>query len=142
MLFLAYLLFITIASAALLANAGGWGRFRAAVLRAFTGGLAASAGGVALALLTAGDGDHTTPAIVLLTTTVAGSLFYLSGLVLWRGKAAFVLRLFGWLLLVVPALVPSTLSLSLPILAILAVTVSLVRSADSTRLAGARRATG
>jgi hypothetical protein len=104
--------------------------------------VAAAAGGAAIYLLTSDDADSATLGILLLSVLLVGSVLYLSGLVLWRGTLAFTLRVMGWLLLVIPALFPSTLSLALPILAILTLTISSVPSADSTRPSQATHATG
>jgi hypothetical protein len=141
MLFAAYLLFIIVALSAVRANPERWPRYTRVLVRLLTGATAAAAGGVAILLLTSDDADPTTAGVVLLTALVGGSVSYLIGTVVWRGTMAFILRVIGWVLLVVPALVPSTLSLALPILAILALTMSAAPSGDSTRARQARHAT-
>jgi hypothetical protein len=131
-LFASYALFLGIAALALVANPEHWSRYTQLAVRAVTGVVALAAGGVATLLLTGGFGDtHTTEARLLLGAIAAGSVLYLGGLSLWRGPLPFALRVTGWILLVVPALVPSTLSLALPLLATLSLAISPVRSVDS-----------
>lgn len=54
---------------------------------------------------------------------VAGSVAYLAGVLSWTGRTAYVLRLAGWLAMLVPAAVPSQLTLVLPLVAPLVATV-------------------
>jgi hypothetical protein len=116
-LFASYALFVAIAALALLANPEQWGRYTN-LRRSFTGVVAIAAGGVAILLLTGGAGDtHTTEGQVAAWLALA-----------WTAPA---LRVTGWIFLVVPALVPSTLSLALPVLALLSLTISPVSSGDS-----------
>jgi hypothetical protein len=71
----------------------------------------------------AGEPNSTTLAYALTTAICAGALVYLTGTVLGHGRAALSLRRLGWLVLVVPLLVPSTFSLFLPVVLALALTL-------------------
>lgn len=50
-----------------------------------------------------------------------GSIVYAAGLLVWRGRQALALRILGWALMVVAFVIPSTLTLGLPLVALLAV---------------------
>jgi hypothetical protein len=140
LLIASYLLFIAIAVLGSRANPEHWPRYSSLLLRLLSGGVAVAAGGIAV-LLIPSDGAETTGRI-LLSTLLLGSIVYLSGLVLWRGTVAFTVRLIGWIILVIPALVPSTLSLALPALAILTLTISPVPSEGSSRTSEPSHAAG
>ena len=80
--------------------------------------------GIALLVQLAG-GDH---ALVLGWTIGAavslGSILYAAGLLAWRGGQALGLRVLGWVLMVVALAIPSTLTLGLPLVALLALTLA------------------
>lgn len=59
----------------------------------------------------------------LLALLALGALAYAAGVILWQGSLAFALRLGGWLLMAFPLVVPTTLTLTLPIVALLSVTL-------------------
>jgi hypothetical protein len=50
---------------------------------------------------------------------IGGSILYGVGLLSWWGGTAFVLRLMGWLLMAFALAIPSTLTLALPLVALL-----------------------
>lgn len=54
---------------------------------------------------------------------IVGSILYLTGVAMWRGTAALRVRSIGYLLLVLALFVPSTLTLGLPVAALLVVTL-------------------
>jgi hydrogenase-4 membrane subunit HyfE len=83
-------------------------------------------------VLFASAGDGLTLAWGLAGMAVAGLVLFVAGLVRWSGRAALLLRLIGWLLLIVPALVPSHLTLLLPLAAPLAAV--LYRAQPATRV--------
>lgn len=75
---------------------------------------------------------HAEPSLVGDVVGVAllgGSALYLTGVVAWFGRAAYHLRFAGWCLLVAPLAVPSTLTLALPLAAVLVVSLAPVYSA-------------
>ena len=62
---------------------------------------------------------------------IGGSFLYVVGAALWRGYAAYGLRVVGWCLVAAVLSVPSTLTLALPVVALMAavlVEVPVVRS--------------
>jgi hypothetical protein len=78
--------------------------------------------GVAVLALQLGGDDHA----LLLGWTIGaavslGSIMYAAGLLAWRGGQALALRILGWALMVVAFVIPSTLTLGLPLVALLAV---------------------
>ena len=60
------------------------------------------------------------------STMLAGALLYALGLCLWRDRTAFALRLSGWVLMAAALVVPSTLTLALPVVAAMLVTVATI----------------
>ncbi len=71
----------------------------------------------------AGQPQATRLAYLLTGTICAGAATYLLGTLLADGRTALQLRWFGWILMTVPLLIPSTFSLALPIMALLASTL-------------------
>jgi hypothetical protein len=61
--------------------------------------------------------------VVLLVVLAGGGALFALGVVLWRGGAALVLRAIGWGLAVAALAVPSMLTLALPPVALLIVTL-------------------
>jgi peptidoglycan/LPS O-acetylase OafA/YrhL len=57
---------------------------------------------------------------------LGGALLYAVGLYRWHGGAAFALRLWGWVLVTAALMVPSTLTLALPLAAAMVVTLATV----------------
>jgi len=72
-----------------------------------------------------GGGDH---AHVLGWTIGAavslGGVVYAAGLLAWRGGQALDLRILGWVLMVTALVIPSTLTLGLPLVALLALALA------------------
>jgi hypothetical protein len=83
--------------------------------------------GIAVLGLQLGGDDH---ALVLGWTIGAavtlGSIVYAAGLLAWRGGQALGLRVVGWVLMVAALVIPSTLTLGLPLVALLALTLALI----------------
>jgi hypothetical protein len=83
----------------------------------------AAALGLAVLALQLADEPHllgwTITAALLL-----GSIAYAAGLLTWRGPQALGLRILGYLLIVLALAIPSTLTLTLPLVAPLAVTLA------------------
>jgi hypothetical protein len=81
--------------------------------------------GIAVLGLQLGGDDHAH----LLGWTIGaavglGSIMYAAGLLAWRGGQALGLRALGWVLMVVAFVIPSTLTLGLPLVALLALTLA------------------
>ena len=53
-----------------------------------------------------------------------GAVAYAAGLLAWRGGQAVGLRILGWVLMVIALVIPSTLTLALPLVALLATTLA------------------
>ena len=86
---------------------------------------AVSAMGIAVLGLQLGGNDH---AHVLGWTIGAalslGGAVYAAGLLAWQGGQALGLRILGWVLMVTALMIPSTLTLGLPLVALLAVALA------------------
>jgi hypothetical protein len=81
--------------------------------------------GIAVLGLQLGGDDH---AHVLGWTIGAavslGSIVYAAGLLAWRGGQALGLRILGWVLMATALVIPSTLTLGLPLVALLALALA------------------
>jgi hypothetical protein len=53
-----------------------------------------------------------------------GGVVYAAGLLAWRGGQALGLRILGWVLLLMAFAIPSTLTLGLPLVALLALALA------------------
>jgi hypothetical protein len=88
-----------------------------------------------LSLPIALDREHTSPlGNALWASVIVGSALYSAGAASWTGDRAFWLRGIGWILMAVAFVVPSTLTLGLPLVALLAfalVPISAMRRAYS-----------
>jgi hypothetical protein len=62
------------------------------------------------------------------STMLVGALLYAIGLGVWLDRTAFALRLSGWMLMAAALVVPSTLTLALPVVAAMIVTVGNIPS--------------
>jgi hypothetical protein len=62
------------------------------------------------------------------STMLVGALLYAIGLWSWLDRTAFALRLSGWILMAAALVVPSTLTLALPVVAAMVVTVANIPS--------------
>jgi hypothetical protein len=92
-------------------------------LAALTLDVAVGAIGIAVLGLQLGDHAH------VLGWTIGGavslgSILYAAGLLAWRGGRALGLRVLGWVLMVAAFVIPSTLTLGLPLVALLAVALA------------------
>jgi hypothetical protein len=61
---------------------------------------------------------------VILVALTLGALVYLCGIGVWRGRTARVCRVAGWGAMAAALAVPSTLTLALPLLVLLAPTLA------------------
>lgn len=59
-----------------------------------------------------------------------GSALYIAGVSTWSGRRAFVMRLAGWIAMIVPLAVSMVLALGLPLLAMLAVTLRRIETRE------------
>ena len=82
------------------------------------------AGFLALGVILLGRHSATALGVVLLVALTLGALVYLFGIGVWRGRAAQVCRVAGWGAMAAALAVPSTLSLALPLLVVLAPTLA------------------
>jgi hypothetical protein len=64
---------------------------------------------------------------------LGGALLHAVGLSRWHGRAAFALRLSGWVLLTATLMVPSTMTLALPLAAAMVVTLATVPPDSGTQ---------
>lgn len=71
-------------------------------------------------------------AYLLFSGLTLGGIIYSIGTVMWAGRRALVLRAFGWTVMAVPIFVPSTLSLLLPVVAVLFVTLRHIQGAPTS----------
>jgi hypothetical protein len=62
------------------------------------------------------------------STMLVGALQYAVGLGIWLDRPAFALRLSGWMLMAAALVVPSTLTLALPVVAAMVVTLANIPS--------------
>ncbi len=67
---------------------------------------------------------------------IVGSVVHGAGLVAWQGSRAVALRLVGWALMTLAFSVPSTLTLALPLVALLVPTLALVPASPGSRSGG------
>jgi hypothetical protein len=125
---------------ALLVGAMGWVATRGRSWRIATKSLEASlralavvlaAGFLALGLILLARNSPTALGIVLLAALTLGALVYLCGIGVWRGRAAQLCRVAGWGAMAAALAVPSTLSLALPLLVVLAPTLGPPRLSTS-----------
>ena len=80
--------------------------------------------GIAVLARLAGD-DHALVLGWMIGAAVSlGSVVYAAGLLAWRGGHALGLRILGWVLMVVALVIPTTLTLGLPLVALLALTLA------------------
>lgn len=96
-------------------------------VRLAAGVLDSAAGAVGLAVLglQLGGADHAQVLGWAIGGAVSlGSILYAAGLLAWRGGQALGLRILGWVLMVAALVIPSTLTLGLPLVALLAPTLA------------------
>jgi hypothetical protein len=86
-------------------------------------GMIGATGMASIALLLLSTNEPTTLGLVALLMLLAGSMLYLSGLALWHERIGFAVRLSGWILAVAALAIPSTLTLLLPLAALLGLTL-------------------
>ena len=86
---------------------------------------AVSAMGIAVLGLQLGGDDHTHMLGWTIGVAVSlGGAVYAAGLLAWRGGQALGLRILGWVLMVMALMIPTTLTLGLPLVALLAVALA------------------
>ncbi len=64
-----------------------------------------------------------TAGTAILIVLAIGGCLYVSGVLWWEGRVGYWLRMIGWMGMIIPLLIPSTLSLTLPLVALLALTL-------------------
>jgi hypothetical protein len=93
-------------------------------VRLAAGMLATAVGAVGIAVLglQLGGDDHAHMLGWMIGAAVSlGGVVYVAGLLAWRGGQALGLRILGWVLMVTALVIPSTLTLGLPVVALLVV---------------------
>jgi hypothetical protein len=96
-------------------------------VRLAAGMLATAVGAIAIAVLglQLRGNDHAHVLGWLIGAAVSlGGVVYAAGLVAWRGGQALGLRILGWVLMVTAFAIPSTLTLGLPLVALLALALA------------------
>jgi hypothetical protein len=101
-------------------------------------GMIGAAATASIALLVLSTSQPTTLGYAMLLILLAGSMVYLCGLALWHQRVGFAVRLAGWILTVAALAIPSTLTLLLPLAALLTLTL---RAAPDDRAPMADQAT-
>jgi hypothetical protein len=90
--------------------------------------LLAVLGVIIVGLQVGGEAPHSALSWLIAAMTLAGSLLYGLGVLAWNGRPAFLLRVIGWVMLVVALVIPSTATLALPLVALLVPTLAVVRT--------------
>jgi hypothetical protein len=139
MLFIAYAVFLGALGFSLARAAAQhrqpaiWDRGSGSVTRGVV--LATSLTVLVLSFAMALDREHTTLlGNALWVSIIVGSALYSAGAASWTGNPAFWLRGIGWILMAIACLVPSTLTLGLPLVALLAfalVPISSIRGPET-----------
>jgi hypothetical protein len=94
-------------------------------VRLAAGMLTTSVGAVGIAVLGLQLGDHAHVLGWVIGGAVSlGSIVYAAGLLAWQGGRALGLRVLGWILMVAAFMFPTTLTLGLPMVALLALTLA------------------
>jgi hypothetical protein len=94
-------------------------------VRLAAGMLATAVGAIGIAVLGLQLGDHAHVLGWTIGGAVSlGSIMYAAGLLVWRGPQALGLRVLGWVLMVAALVIPSTLTLGLPLVALLALSLA------------------
>jgi hypothetical protein len=94
-------------------------------VRLAAGMLDTAVGAVGIAVLGLQLGDHAHVLGWTIGGAVSlGSIMYAAGLLTWRGGQALGLRVLGWVMMVAALAIPSTLTLGLPLVALLALTLA------------------
>jgi hypothetical protein len=88
-----------------------------------SGGMVGATATAAIALLEISTNHPSTVGRIAVLMLLVGSVVYLAGLALWHERTGFVLRLTGWILAAAGLAIPSTLTLLLPVIALLALTL-------------------
>jgi hypothetical protein len=96
---------------------------RVALVRILAGVVAAAYAVVVFGFVASAGDDGSAAASAIAAIAVTGAVSYGAGLLRWSGSAAWLLRLGGWALMIGAAVVPSHLTLLLPLIAALAVTL-------------------
>ncbi len=97
-----------------------------AIVRAVAAALGAAAAAVALTLLLR-NGSATALGRAILLVLALGGANYAAGVLVWHGAPAHRLRVGGWAAMMCALLVPTSLSLALPVVALLALTLRTAR---------------
>ena len=119
--------------AAFLSRGGVFHLSRRTQLFARVLGMIGATATASIALLLIASNHPPTFGLVLLLTLCFGSVVYLCGLALWHARAGYALRLVGWIFAVSALAIPSTLTLLLPVVCVLALTIN--STSEGRRLA-------
>jgi hypothetical protein len=133
MILLAYVCLLVVA--AFLIRGGAFHLSRRSEFLARLLGMIGATATASIAVALIATNHQTNLGLVAVIMLLSGSLLYLCGLVLWRERAGFALRLIGWIVTVSALAIPSTLTLLLPLAALLALTL---RAAPESRTLTAR----
>ena len=96
-------------------------------VRLAAGMLATAVGAMGIAVLglqLGGDGHAHVLGWTIGAAVSLGGVVYAAGLLAWRGGQALGLRILGWVLMVTALAIPSTLTLGLPLVALLALALA------------------
>jgi hypothetical protein len=96
-------------------------------VRLAAGMLATAVGAMGIAVLglqLGGDGHAHVLGWTIGAAVSLGGVVYAAGLLAWRGGQALGLRILGWVLLLMAFAIPSTLTLGLPLVALLALALA------------------
>ena len=91
--------------------------------------LVAALGAIGVAVLGVQLGEEGEPEVLgwaISGAVILGAVLYVAGLLAWRGGRAVGLRRIGWLLMVAAFAIPSTITLALPLAALLAPTLTAI----------------
>jgi hypothetical protein len=86
-------------------------------------GIVGATATAAIALLVISTNHPTTLGRIDVLILLVGSLLYLVGLALWLERTGLILRFIGWMLAAGALAIPSTLTLLLPLVALLVLTL-------------------
>jgi hypothetical protein len=95
---------------------------RSELVARFLGTIGAAAM-ASVALLVLATNHPTTLGFAMLLMLLVGSMVFLCGFALWHQRPGFALRLVGWTLAVTALAIPSTLTLLLPLAALMTLTL-------------------
>jgi hypothetical protein len=105
-------------------------------------GAAVAAAVLALAVAVGSRTSVTQIGVIVVMAGAQGAIIFAAGLVFWDGMLGFALRTAGWGLMCISLLVPSTVTLGLPALALLVPTLVIARAGRDQRTPSTARKRG